>query len=880
MVIRNVLGGILLVVLAACGGSGSDDPPVEPDPPANPDDEFTLVSGFTGDINYTNVFPEQGVGTGADGQGGIAIGSTIGTVRNANVTVYRLSDGTELGQASTGLTGLVTLGLPSDYTDGVIVQLLGTATSDYYDVALNEFRTFPEGFEFRAYVPEIAGNIGVGPVTEAIVSRMVNLLANANSQLMDGSDKFHPDTQSRASELNLQDTPISISTFRQYDIQYGELSNVAAIPGLLAGTSSNVPPTDVVALSPDNPAPAQIPFGADGPLSTEISRLGRVDTLANWGRIYADYNIDSNTPVLDFATRFISDLETDDYADLKIGAQPIGDSAYQQSMTVSLNYGIRNTFSLVNVRYAESEEDQLVSFPDSSYQIFTNGSGSPRAFQALSWSSGTLNALEILGDGSLGELFTLAENTARVTTGFQGFDLAVQPKGDLGMVYFFGDNTNGYLGDITPDASINGIDRFDIQFPSPVTGIFRQINHAFVTTEDFQNTGMLHAFGRAGQGSLFEQLGIPDTPASQPAEVSISDLFPSMLPSTDPSQVVDLWIDFNSFTMLAITRDGRLHRSDQTEAVPLSEFFFGSNTAYAIEAQSTDAFAVSDGTSLVAVDYNNSSMAQQCSAGLSTAGAPFAIVNAAAAILSSPIITDFRFAGEYLYWTTVDLTSNHKSQLWVCGANMEPVLLHESYDPIKLYGPEVGFPNVVYLGITPGPNPENGHTLFPLLDGVMINLLDLPTEPQSMVINANNFSYVSQKRRLATVTLSNGETRDVEYVDYTYTNDTDNQAMIVHTRSDLDPDGGEGVYQVDFHSLDSIPVGPGPDGVVSFWNSNVPDSIRTIFPSDVLGIPGLQVKLPQADIIGGTVEFENLPLKMNYYQDKKVEIDGFVNLPN
>lgn len=184
-----------LAVLAGCGGgggSGNDQPTCT----------AGVSQGFSGALDW--VAGTSGVGTGADGQGGVGIQPALGIspIVGARVTVRR-ADGSAIGNAVTGNDGRVTL-KACDAAGPFLVEVEGTASASYFDAARGAAggnAPFGEGEVLRTVVPALTANIGVTAATEAVAQRLLGrasatasrtlptttVIAEAYRQVLDGA---------------------------------------------------------------------------------------------------------------------------------------------------------------------------------------------------------------------------------------------------------------------------------------------------------------------------------------------------------------------------------------------------------------------------------------------------------------------------------------------------------------------------------------------------------------------------------------------------------------------------------------------------------------------------------------------------------------------
>ena len=135
--------------------------------------EAVLVSGFDGDLGFSLPAEAGALGAGADGDGGVAIGARH-RVKGARITVHDAA-GTVLGSALTDDRGLVTYRPPDGGAGGVTVVLRGADGAELYDLVAQRWVPFPENRVWRAVLPRITANIGLGPLSEAWVTRYERL---------------------------------------------------------------------------------------------------------------------------------------------------------------------------------------------------------------------------------------------------------------------------------------------------------------------------------------------------------------------------------------------------------------------------------------------------------------------------------------------------------------------------------------------------------------------------------------------------------------------------------------------------------------------------------------------------------------------------------
>lgn len=171
-----------VLMLGSCGGGGGGG-----GGGGFNEDGFGVISGFSGDFNWScdtcgEAGGEGGVGAGGDGEGGVGAGGDFGQFRNADLYVF-FPDGEELGHAKTDATnGMVTIrpgrnGEP--YQGPLILELRGGDGATYYEEGKDAFVSFPAGEVIRAVVPFIDKNIGITPFSEAAYRRVAASVGSA-----------------------------------------------------------------------------------------------------------------------------------------------------------------------------------------------------------------------------------------------------------------------------------------------------------------------------------------------------------------------------------------------------------------------------------------------------------------------------------------------------------------------------------------------------------------------------------------------------------------------------------------------------------------------------------------------------------------------------
>lgn len=155
----------LLAIAAGCGGGGGGAV-VDPDTQR----KEGVFTGFAGDLAWErdrSGLDNEGIGGGADGDGGFGVGGALGQFRGALVKVF-LADGTQLGEALTDdVAGMVTVRPPEGYQGALRLEIHGNDQASYFEEGRNAYVPYPPGRVLHAVVSSIDRNIGITPFTEA-----------------------------------------------------------------------------------------------------------------------------------------------------------------------------------------------------------------------------------------------------------------------------------------------------------------------------------------------------------------------------------------------------------------------------------------------------------------------------------------------------------------------------------------------------------------------------------------------------------------------------------------------------------------------------------------------------------------------------------------
>jgi hypothetical protein len=232
-----LLGAVLALGMAGCGGGGSPtvggdpapvpggapapgtpaDPtapdPVAPPPPVAADCQPGIVTGFTGIAGtdaLTRVILGEGdgggggVGAGGGGADGVGVGGSLGQFRNVDATV-EFADGTRFGPVRVDTTnGMVTL-VPCGLQPPVLVTFAGAPGSGarYFDEGANVEVPF-EGEVLRSVLSRFDRNGGVTPLTDALVSDVTGLFPTS------GLASSGPDNRVRAKAVDSWKDPAAV----------------------------------------------------------------------------------------------------------------------------------------------------------------------------------------------------------------------------------------------------------------------------------------------------------------------------------------------------------------------------------------------------------------------------------------------------------------------------------------------------------------------------------------------------------------------------------------------------------------------------------------------------------------------------------------------
>ena len=120
--------------------------------------------------------------------GSVTVTPSLGKVFDAAVEVRCAATGTTLGSGVIGATGSIALTLTGSCTGPVIIELLASGTSTYFDEQSNAVTSLPSGTQLRSVLPSLAadtGTIAITPLTEIDFQQALAARGNVGSELTD-----------------------------------------------------------------------------------------------------------------------------------------------------------------------------------------------------------------------------------------------------------------------------------------------------------------------------------------------------------------------------------------------------------------------------------------------------------------------------------------------------------------------------------------------------------------------------------------------------------------------------------------------------------------------------------------------------------------------
>lgn len=118
--------------------------------------------------------------------GSVTVTPSLGKVFDAAVEVRCAATGTTLGSGVIGATGSIALTLTGSCTGPVIIELLASGTSTYFDEQSNAVISLPSGTQLRSVLPSLAavtGTIAITPLTEIAFQQALAAAGNVESAL-------------------------------------------------------------------------------------------------------------------------------------------------------------------------------------------------------------------------------------------------------------------------------------------------------------------------------------------------------------------------------------------------------------------------------------------------------------------------------------------------------------------------------------------------------------------------------------------------------------------------------------------------------------------------------------------------------------------------
>lgn len=116
----------------------------------------------------------------------VTVTPSLGKVFNAALEVRCAATGTTLGSGSTGASGALALALSGSCSGPVIVELLASASSTYFDEQANAVVSLPAGTQLRAVLPALPASgatLAVTPLTEIAFRQALVAAGNVESAL-------------------------------------------------------------------------------------------------------------------------------------------------------------------------------------------------------------------------------------------------------------------------------------------------------------------------------------------------------------------------------------------------------------------------------------------------------------------------------------------------------------------------------------------------------------------------------------------------------------------------------------------------------------------------------------------------------------------------
>ncbi|MEZ5650534.1 MAG: hypothetical protein R3E87_08285 [Burkholderiaceae bacterium] len=454
--------------------AGAGTPPAGSTP-----DVKEVVSGFNGDLAFFDAsINNEGIGGGADGDGGVGIGGSLGRFRGAEVIVT-YPDGSELGRAIVDdATGLVTARPGRTYSGPLLIEIQGRAGAVYYDEARQSSLPFPPGQRLRSRVSVVRGNIGVTPFTEAAASYQD---ANpGNGTLAQQIDRSHDVVRNEINQI----APSG------YDI-----ADTTRLPLLIDATTvrNSIPATDA---------------GRYGLLLAALADLARA------------YNPTLSSPALAFSTQLAADLTDGSINGVQASGAPLAPEAqiaYSQPRLAD-----QLVTSLTNAQQTYSDPATPAAAPTTVkvglYSVIETTGQTP-FYQARLLSDGRVLAEQLLSDGSLGPSLEVATDVRALFSGLDNFanGLALIMRRSDGSLIGLGRNEQ-------PSFQFAESNNFSTAVaaavPVPALGDLKMVGYGSTHQVGLRQDGTVVAWGDNAAGQLADSGGSPSAipqPVSLPA---------------------------------------------------------------------------------------------------------------------------------------------------------------------------------------------------------------------------------------------------------------------------------------------------------------------------------------------------------------------------
>ncbi len=483
-VLRSWARGLLLataaLLLASCGGGGGGGSVAEKE-------TIGVFSGITRNFNFDfqGAVGEGAIGVGASGDGGIGAGGALGQFRNALVKVYYL-DGNPVGNGE-ALTdaenGMVTIYPGRSYSGGLLVEIHGTSTAEYFEEGKETYVPFPPGRVIRAIVPSVDKNIGVTPFTDAAYELAVACAAGSVALVCEtggggANDRGIPREIAAVKAANDHVKSVLNSHFAE-SLQVDDVTRLPYIVG--AGTGAGAVP-----------------------VSSQRGRYGLMNVA--FSKQAAMFNTAESSPTLLAIDQLKRDL-LDGVLDGQSGSAPAATAGRRTYDPATLATELSAALAQQTTRYGTTEAvgalPRIVGYGNSRYDSYffearvqpdgtgatvpvgtesttpTRTPGNPTNY--VPGNNPSRRAYAVFGNMGSGSLFIKTDERASSST-----------------IQAIGDNTNGELGSGSRSSTSQSSPTFTITFPGVVTHMAGGFGHSLARLAD----GSVHAWGDNAYGQL------------------------------------------------------------------------------------------------------------------------------------------------------------------------------------------------------------------------------------------------------------------------------------------------------------------------------------------------------------------------------------------